>query len=178
MPQIEESPIIQGLYLVHLKPFADERGRFIETFRKEWFPFRSWDCVQTNRSDSRAGVLRGLHFHKKQVDYWYVSQGKIRAALVDLRSSSPTHLKSQLLDLSGDDPTGLYIPIGVAHGFLALTDCTLNYLVDNYYDSTDEFGLAWDDPQIALQWGTATPVISERDRRNPRLADIVFETLP
>lgn len=177
MPQIEESTLIAGVYLVHLKPFADERGRFIETFRKEWFPGRNWESVQTNRSDSKASVLRGLHFHKKQVDYWYISQGKIRAALVDLRPESASYLVKQMITLDGDTPMGLYIPVGVAHGFVALTDCTLNYIVDNYYDSTDEFGLAWNDPQIALEWGVENPIVSGRDQNNPRLEQIVLTPL-
>lgn len=175
MAHLEESSIISGVYLVHLKAFGDERGRFIETFRKEWFPFRTWDNVQNNRSDSKAGVLRGLHFHKKQVDYWYVPQGTIRAGLVDLRAESPSYLKSQLIELSGDVPMGLYIPIGVAHGFVALTDCTLTYIVDNYYDNRDEFGLAWDDPEIALAWGIEKPIVSGRDQANPRLAQALQE---
>lgn len=175
MPQIHESTFIKGVYIVHLRPFADERGQFVETFRKEWFPFRSWDIIQTNRSDSAANVLRGLHYHKKQVDYWHVSRGKIRAGLVDLREGSASYMATQTIDLSADDPKGLFIPIGVAHGFVALTDCTLNYLVDNYYDSSDEYGVAWNDPQINLDWGVAEPIVSARDQQNPRLEAISEE---
>lgn len=176
MPEISESEVIRGVYLVELKAYTDPRGRFMETFRKEWFPQRSWDIVQTNRSDSQPTVLRGLHYHHNQVDYWYVSNGRVRAGLVDLRPNSPTYLHAQTIEI-GDD-RGLYIPIGVAHGFLALTACTLTYLVDNYYDSTDEYGIMWNDPQIGLEWGIKNPILSERDARNPRLCDILPENLP
>ena len=79
MPDIRESAVIAGVQIVELRPFSDPRGRFIETFRKEWFPQRSWDVIQTNRSDSKANVLRGLHYHYEQVDYWYVANGRLRA---------------------------------------------------------------------------------------------------
>ncbi len=131
MTEIVPSTQIAGVKFAVLKPFADERGRFMETFRKEWFPERTWEIVQTNRSDSRAGVLRGLHYHFRQVDYWYVPAGRVRAGLADLRRSSPTFGRAELVDLGDDNQMGLFIPPGVAHGFLALTDATLTYLVDN-----------------------------------------------
>ena len=84
MTEIVESGHIAGLKIARLTAFGDERGRFLETFRKDWFPERSWEIVQTNRSDSRAGVLRGLHYHFQQVDYWYVPRGRIRVGLADL----------------------------------------------------------------------------------------------
>ncbi len=172
MPEIQESPLIKGVQIVTLKVFDDERGRFIETFRKEWFPSRTWDCVQSNRSDSKQNVLRGLHYHKNQVDYWYVPSGMLRAALVDLRPASPTYMATQTIEMGDHNQIGLFIPIGVAHGFVALTDCTLTYIVDNYYDSSDEYGVLWNDPQINLNWGIETPILSERDLNNPRLQGI------
>lgn len=178
MSHIQESEIIQGVYIVTLRSFADERGRFLETFRQEWFPQRSWDVIQTNRSDSKAGVLRGLHYHAKQVDYWYVPSGHIRAGLCDLRPSSPTYLAKQMIELGGGNELGLFVPIGVAHGFLALTDATLTYLVDNYYDGADEFGLAWNDPTLNLPWGIEAPLLSSRDAQNPLLKDIPATDLP
>ncbi|MEW5985884.1 MAG: dTDP-4-dehydrorhamnose 3,5-epimerase [Chloroflexota bacterium] len=179
MPTIRESSHIPGVLLVELRPFADERGRFMETFRKEWFPHRNWSLIQANRSDSKAGVLRGLHYHHHQVDYWYVVNGRLRAGLVDLRRGSSTFRATQLIDVGADDHLGLYIPVGVAHGFLALTDVTLTYLVDNYYDGgRDEWGVAWDDPDIGLAWGIETPLVSPRDQGNPRLCDIPLDRLP
>ncbi len=179
MPTITEFSAIPGVLLVELRPFADDRGRFTETFRKEWFPQRAWTNVQSNRSDSRAGVLRGLHYHFNQVDYWYLAAGRIRVGLADLRRSSPTFRATHTIDVDAADSRGLYIPCGVAHGFLALTDVTLFYTVDNYYDGGDEFGLAWDDPDVTVAWRpAAAPVLSGRDAANPRFAAIPFASLP
>lgn len=178
MPHVEESPLIAGVYTVQLQSFRDERGRFMETFRKEWFPQRSWERVQSNRSDSRAGVLRGLHYHHHQVDYWYAVGGRLRAAMVDLRPSSPTHMATQSIEMGDVNEIGLFIPSGVAHGFVALTDVTLLYVVDNYYDSNDEFGVAWNDPELGVDWGVVPAVVSSRDASNPRLRAIPPEHLP
>jgi len=180
MPRIEESTRISGLIIVHLQGFGDERGRFMETFRKEWFPQRSWDTLQTNRSDSKAGVLRGLHYHHEQVDYWYAVNGRLRAGLVDLRPSSTTYMATQIIEMGGRNEVGIFIPVGIAHGFLALTDATLTYLVDNYYNNgRDENGVAWNDPDINLDWGvTHLPTISGRDAQNPLLKEIPPDNLP
>ncbi len=172
MPQIQESNLIKGVQIVTFKAFGDERGRFMETFRKDWFPQRTWDIVQTNRSESTAGVVRGLHYHFHQVDYWVVGAGKIRAALYDIRPDSPTQGTCQTIEMGGENQIGLFIPIGVAHGFVTLTDAVLIYIVDNYYDGTDEHGVAWNDPDIAMPWGVESPIISPRDATNPLLKDI------
>lgn len=164
---------IHDVLTVPLTAYSDDRGRFMETFRKEWFPQVSWDKMQSNRSDSKAGVLRGLHYHFKQIDYWYAIQGTIRAGLVDLRPSSPTYLQSATIDMGIEtNNIGLFIPVGVAHGFAALTDCTLIYIVNNYYSGADEFGVAWNDPQINLDWGVDHPVLSDRDQKNPLIEHI------
>ncbi len=178
MSDITPSTAIAGVYLVKLTAYRDERGRFMETFRKEWFPQRSWDIVQTNRSDSRAGVLRGLHYHFRQVDYWYVAEGTIRAGLADIRPGSPTSGATETVEMGGDNQLGLFIPCGVAHGFVALTDATLTYIVDNYYDSADEFGVAWNDPQLNVAWGIEEPILSRRDAANPLLSAIPARDLP
>ncbi len=99
MTFIENCARIDGIKYVHLRGFGDERGRFMETFRREWFPERSWDMIQANRSDSVAGVLRGLHYHFHQVDYWYVPRGRIQVGLADLRIGSPTFGSSHVLEI-------------------------------------------------------------------------------
>ncbi len=170
---------IAGVYTVPIRVFEDERGRFMETFRREWFPDVDWSKMQTNRSDSQAGVLRGLHYHFHQVDYWTVTRGSVRAGLVDLRPSSPTYRATATLEIGETNMIGLFIPVGVAHGFTALTDCTLMYLVNNYYDGgKDELGVIWNDPQINLDWGVSDPQLSPRDTKNPLLKDIPAENLP
>ncbi len=178
MPKIENLPQIDGVQVVSFDAYGDDRGRFMETFRMEWFPQRSWDRLQCNRSESTAGVLRGLHYHFEQVDYWTVLRGAIRVGLFDLRPGSPTRGVGHTLLLSADSLQGLYIPIGVAHGFVGLTDVTLFYVVDNYYTGSDEFGVAWNDPALGIDWGVAAPIVSKRDAGNPLLKDIPPERLP
>jgi dTDP-4-dehydrorhamnose 3,5-epimerase len=178
MPQIQESTLIQDVQIVTLQPFIDERGRFLEVFRREWFPQRSWEIIQSNRSDSKAGVLRGLHYHVHQVDYWYVVHGKIRAGLADIRPDSPTYGATQVIEMGEENQLGVFVPVGVAHGFVTLTDATLTYLVDKYYDGADEHGVAWNDPDLALPWGVETPAVSPRDAANPFLKEIPAGKLP
>jgi dTDP-4-dehydrorhamnose 3,5-epimerase len=88
--------------------------------------------------------------------------------LHDLRQGSPTDGATELIDLDGDIDQGLFIPPGVAHGFAALTDLLLWYLVDGYYNDSDELGLAWDDPAVGADWGLTDPILSNRDKANPR----------
>jgi dTDP-4-dehydrorhamnose 3,5-epimerase len=136
--------------------------------------------AQANLSNSAPGVLRGLHFHRRQLDYWVVADGRAWVALVDARP---------LLDGSGDRPivetrelaadATVTIPAGVAHGFLALEQLSLVYLVTAEYDATDELGFAWDDPLAAVPWPDVPgqpkgrPILSGRDLRNPSLLALV-----
>jgi dTDP-4-dehydrorhamnose 3,5-epimerase len=178
MAEIIETDVISGVKFAKLKAWDDDRGRFLETFRKEWFPERSWEVIQTNCSYSQTNVLRGLHYHHRQVDYWFAVRGMIRVALVDLRRSSPTRGASQTLEIGEDNPMGIFIPIGIAHGFVALTDATLTYLVDSYYDGSDEHGVAWNDPALGVEWGVGSPILSPRDLQNSLLRDIPPDQLP
>ena len=176
---IEPLETIEGVYVAPIKTFGDERGAFMETFRREWFPWINWDRMQSNCSVSVAGVLRGLHYHLHQIDYWYVTHGSVRVGMVDLRPQSATYMATHVLELGEANNSGLFIPVGVAHGFLALTDVTLTYLVNNYYDNgEDEQGVRWDDPDIGINWGVETPLISPRDAANPLLRDIPEDQLP
>jgi dTDP-4-dehydrorhamnose 3,5-epimerase len=157
---------IDGVVVRDLVVHGDERGRFIETYRKEWVP-GAREMIQANRGDRQAGCVVGLHFHRKQADWWYVVEGTARVVLHDLRTGSPTEGETMAFDQTGDRPMGVYIPPGVAHGFASLTDLTLTYLVDGYYDPADELGVAWDDPAIPADWGVADPILSARDRVLP-----------
>jgi dTDP-4-dehydrorhamnose 3,5-epimerase len=168
---------IDGVFVVPLRAFSDDRGYFFESFRRSWIPGVR-DMVQGNVSFSKAGVLRGLHYHLKQADFWLVPSGHVRAALYDMRVSSPTRGRSELLELGTDHPFGLYIPKGVAHGFCALADSFMTYLVDEYYDNSDERGVRWDDPTLGIAWGVSTAIVSERDRQNPALSEIPLDLLP
>ena len=158
--------MIDGVVVRDLVVHGDERGRFIETYRREWVP-GAREMIQANRGDRQAGCVVGLHFHRKQADWWYVVEGTARVVLHDLRVGSPSEGRTMSFDQTGDRPQGVYIPPGVAHGFASLTDLTLTYLVDGYYDPSDELGVAWDDPAIEADWGVAEPILSGRDQALP-----------
>ncbi len=165
------SDVIEDVVIVVPTAHGDERGRFVETYRRSWFPLGR-EMVQANRSEKQAGAVVGLHYHLHQADYWYVLRGTARVVLHDLRKGSQTDGATLCLDLDGDHDRGLFIPPGVAHGFASLTDLTLWYLVDNYYNADDELGVAWNDPAIAADWGVADPVLSQRDQANPKRSEI------
>ena len=173
---------ITGVVFVDPVVHGDERGFFVETYRREWFP-NGREMIQGNRGDRQAGAIVGLHYHLHQADYWYVPYGTARVVLHDLRVGGPTDGATLCFDLGvGPDGTndhrGVYIPPGVAHGFGALTDMTITYLVDGYYNPADELGVAWDDPEIAADWGLESPILSARDAANPLRADLAERVRP
>jgi dTDP-4-dehydrorhamnose 3,5-epimerase len=169
---------------------ADSRGAFRELWRASSFPALAPAetgapegtqprFVQVNQSSSAAGVLRGLHYHRRQLDYWVVASGRAFVALVDVRpvvaGGGPVVVETR--ELGEDD--WLVIPAGVAHGFLALEPLELIYLVTNEFDGSDELGFAWDDPAVGVPWPVleatpdGRPILSERDQSNPSLAELV-----
>ena len=168
MPDFRASDVIPGVTHVGLDLHPDERGFFMETFRAGWFP--GSEFVQGNLSSSQQGVLRGLHYHLRQEDFWIIPHGSAWVALVDLRRHSSAYLKSETFELEGSQ--GVHIPIGVAHGFYAVTDLLMSYLVTGYYDGTDELSVAWDDPEVGISWPAEEPILSGRDSTNPRWADV------
>jgi dTDP-4-dehydrorhamnose 3,5-epimerase len=172
--------------------FADARGSFREIWRASSFPaIPESDAgvapgaqptfVQANLSSSAPGVLRGLHYHRRQLDFWTVMSGTAFVALVDVRPSL-TGTSEPIVEtrvLAADE--WVVIPAGVAHGFLALEALELLYLVTNEYDGSDELGFAWDDPAVAISWprvpdsAEGRPILSDRDRSNPTLAALIAE---
>ena len=182
MAVITESTVIKDVQIVEPAMFKDERGFFIETYRRQWFPLGR-EMIQGNRGDRKAGAIVGLHYHLHQADYWYVPYGTCRVVLHDLRTGSPSDGVTQTIDLGArpdgtHDHRGIFIPPGVAHGFASLTDMTITYLVDNYYNPNDELGVAYDDPAIGADWGIATPTLSKRDQANPLRKDIAPHQQP
>jgi dTDP-4-dehydrorhamnose 3,5-epimerase len=171
--------------------YGDERGAFRELWRASAFPALTTAetgapagseprFVQANLSTSVAGVLRGLHYHRRQLDYWIVGAGRAFVALVDVRplidGSGPRALV-ETRELGADE--WVVIPTGVAHGFLAIDPLELVYLVTNEFDGSDELGFAWDDPAVGVAWPAVSatpdghPFLSDRDRSNPSLCDLV-----
>jgi len=177
VPKITEPEAIKDVLIVEPERHGDERGVFMETYRRSWFPLGR-EMVQANRADRQAGAVVGLHYHLHQADYWTVPRGKARVVLHDLRVGSPTELATLTLDLDEQNALGVFIPPGVAHGFATLSDLTITYLVDGYYNPDDELGLAWDDPAVGADWGVASPVLSARDQANPKRTEISPARLP
>ena len=174
MAEVHESKDIPGVWLVRLESFGDRRGRFMETYRASWLPF-SAPMVQGNRSESAPRVLRGLHYHRRQADLWYVQFGRVTTVLLDTRVGSPTEGQHTTIQQGGGEEVAVYIPEGVAHGFYAHDQVVMTYLVTNEYDGSDELGVAWDDPALGIAWPDAAPVLSDRDQRNPALAALPDE---
>jgi dTDP-4-dehydrorhamnose 3,5-epimerase len=169
---------IKDVLLVEPTIFQDDRGRFVETYRRSWFPLGR-EMVQGNRSEKEKGAIVGLHYHLHQADYWYLLRGRALVVLHDLRTGSPTEGVTIHFELDGEKEKGVFIPPGVAHGFGTLEDITLTYLVDNYYNPDDELGVAYDDGDVGADWQIGdNPVVSERDKSNPKRKDITSGLLP
>jgi dTDP-4-dehydrorhamnose 3,5-epimerase len=165
---------IAGASLVRLEVLSDHRGSLVELYRRSRSAAAD-DVVQANLSRSVAGVIRGMHFHRRQTDLWIPVAGGATVALYDLREGSPTQGQRVSVRLDADDPAALRIPAGVAHGFAAAEPFSLLYLVDREYTGDDEWGVAWDDPGLGIDWPVRSPVLSERDRSNPPLEDVLTD---
>lgn len=171
---LRPSVVIDGVQHLTLQQHFDGRGYFLETFRASWLPATTF--VQANTSKSEAGVLRGLHYHRKQEDLWFIPSGAAQVTLIDLRASSPTFMAVEQFELSG--PAAVHIPIGVAHGFYAPEETLMSYLVSGYYDGSDELGVRWNDPDLGIRWPVDNPILSDRDQSAPKWADVPTELRP
>jgi dTDP-4-dehydrorhamnose 3,5-epimerase len=181
MERVETS--LPGVFELRPVIYRDARGLFIETYHQAKFAdlgIRD-TFVQDNQSRSAKGTLRGLHhqLHHPQAKLCRVVEGEALDVAVDIRVGSPHFGKWTSVLLSAKEHNQIYIPTGFAHGFIALTDTvTFLYKCSHYYAPADEYAVLWNDPDLAISWGTSDPVLSERDRKNPRLRDIPPESLP
>jgi dTDP-4-dehydrorhamnose 3,5-epimerase len=175
---------IPGLVALEPDTHADERGFFLETYRRSWHGelgiTEGLDFVQDNHSRSTRGVVRGLHFQVGAGVAKLVrcARGRILDVGVDLRRGSPTYAQWDAVELDDEGMRELYVPVGFAHGFCALSEVAdVIYKQSAYYDPDLERGIAWDDPQIAIDWSLPMGelTVSERDARAPRLAEIAAE---
>ena len=170
---------IEGLYVIEPTVFKDERGHFVETYNQNDMKEAGLDMVfvQDNQSMSTRGVLRGLHFQKQfpQGKLVRVVRGKVFDVAVDLRSDSKTYGKWFGVELSAENMKQFYIPEGFAHGFLVLSDeAEFCYKCTDFYHPGDEGGLAWNDPEIGVEWPLEEGVdliISEKDQKWKGLKD-------
>ena len=148
---------IEGVVIVDVKSYGDDRGHFMETYKKPDFVAGGIDVdfVQDNQSASSKGVLRGLHFqiNHPQSKLVRVVSGKVFDVAVDLRDGSPTYGKWEGVELSSENRRQFFIPRGFAHGFLVLSDyAEFCYKCDDVYHPNDEGGLMWNDPAIGIEW--------------------------
>jgi dTDP-4-dehydrorhamnose 3,5-epimerase len=169
---------IAGVRLMPLTTHGDLRGTVTEVYRRNWIP-EAREGLQVNLSTSRAGVLRGLHLHRFQADNWVFFSGAALVGLIDIRTGSPTEGKRTELRIDcSKGLKALYIPKGVAHGFYAETDVKLQYVVDEYFTGEDEFGIAWDDPDLGIEWPSREPILSDRDKSNASLEEVLRDPPP
>lgn len=163
--------MIADVIIHRLEVHSDDRGSFVENFRQEWMP-TGYDMVQSNVANRKRGTLVGLHYHLHQADYWYVPQGQASIVLHDLRIDSPTENQTVKIEASRQNEVGIFIPPGVAHGFYARTDMTINYMVSSYYNPDDELGVTWNDPEWVWIWPNPSPDVSDRDATNPLKSEL------
>lgn len=169
---------LHGVKVITPEPRRDERGWFLRVFDAELYRAAGIDHtrhVQENQSRSARGTIRGLHTrsHLSESKLIRCVHGSLFDVIVDLRPWSPTFLQWESFELDDVDHVQVYIPAGFAHGFQALADPTdIGYRVDAPYDPTLDVALAFDDPDLAIPWPLADPIVSDRDRAAPRLADL------
>jgi dTDP-4-dehydrorhamnose 3,5-epimerase len=174
--EVTKTPL-SGVVIVKNRVFGDERGFFMETFHQERFESVGLPSkfVQDNHSRSSKGVLRGLHYQYPQ---WQgklvrVLSGAIFDVAVDIRPDSRTFGQWFGLELNDENHLQLYIPPGFAHGFATLSDIAdVSYKCTSLYKPEDEVGIAWDDPDIGVDWPLSDPIVSDKDSKAPSLSEL------
>ncbi len=172
---------IAGVLILEPRIFTDERGYFFETFREEEIEKRAGvHFVQENQSCSMFGVLRGLHFQREpyaQAKLVRVLRGAVLDVALDIRKGSPTFGKHVSVELSGDNKRQLFIPAGLAHGFLVLSKegTDVLYKCSSYYNKESESGIRFDDPALGIDWGLPREeiIVAEKDRSWKLLAETI-----
>lgn len=171
---------LDGVVIVEPTVFGDPRGFFMESWSRRSFEAAGlyYDFVQDNHSFSaEKGTLRGIHFQrgdKAQAKLVRCVRGAVLDVAVDLRPASPTYQKWVAVELTAENKRQLLIPRGFGHGFLTLTDdVEFLYKADGYYAPEADGGIRWNDPELAVDWGVAAPLLSQKDRNAPWLKDAV-----
>jgi dTDP-4-dehydrorhamnose 3,5-epimerase len=173
---------LEGLILLEATTFRDERGFLAETYREDRIRELGIDCefVQDNQSRSLRGTLRGIHFQTSpgQAKLVRCARGQILDVVVDLRRKSPSFGRWEGHELSDANQRQLFVPVGFGHGFCVFSDeADVCYRLSSYYDPATEAGIAWDDPDVGIEWPAINRLISDRDRQAPRLAEVA-DSLP
>lgn len=168
---------LDGVLVIEPDVFSDERGFFMEAYNESRYRESgiSEHFVQDNISVSHKGVLRGLHYQAPphaQGKLVSVLCGRVLDVAVDIRVGSPTFGKHVRVELSAENKKQLWIPVGFAHGFVALEDDTMfSYKCTDVYAPECDRGILWSDPALGINWGVMNPIVSEKDQRHPLLKD-------
>jgi len=173
---------LDGVVLLGPQVHGDERGFMVETYRRDAWVELGIDVefVQHNHSRSSKGTLRGLHFQTEpgQAKLVRCPRGKIFDVAVDLRRDSSTYGQWEGYELDDEAHRQLFVPVGFGHGFAVLSDVAdVAYLLSSVYDPATEAGIAWDDPEVGVEWPVGDPLLSERDKQAPTLAEVA-DSLP
>jgi dTDP-4-dehydrorhamnose 3,5-epimerase len=173
---------LPGVVLLEPDVHGDDRGFMVETYRRDRWSELGVDVefVQHNHSRSAQGTLRGLHFQTEpgQAKLVRCPRGRIFDVAVDLRTGSATYGQWEGHELDDERHRQLFVPAGFGHGFAVLSEeADVTYLLSSVYDPATEAGIAWDDPDVGVEWPVEEPLLSERDKRAPRLSEVV-DTLP
>jgi dTDP-4-dehydrorhamnose 3,5-epimerase len=176
MPRRLETKL-DGVVLLEPEVYGDARGFMVETYRSEtWAELGiGVEFVQHNHSRSSRGTLRGLHFQTEpgQAKLVRCPRGRIFDVAVDLRHSSPTFGQWEGHELDDEIHRQLFVPVGFGHGFAVLSEeADVTYLLSSVYDPATESGIAWNDPDIGVEWPVEAPLLSDRDKSAPRLAEV------
>jgi len=171
------SAALDGVIVIEPVVFRDERGFFLESYHQKRFVEHgiSYDFVQDNHSRSAGNVLRGIHYQDRRAPMAKLvrcTSGAVLDVAVDLRVDSPSFGRWLSVELSADNMKQLLIPFGFGHAFLTLSDSAeIQYKCSGYYTPEAEGVVVWNDPDLAIQWPTASPLLSRRDREAPSLKD-------
>lgn len=173
---------IEGVWLIEPNVHTDQRGYFMESYKEELFKQYIGDIkfIQDNESKSMRGVLRGLHYQTgqySQAKLVRALKGSVLDVIVDIRKSSPTFGKSLAIELSEENKLQLFVPRGVAHGFLVLRNDTIfSYKVDNVYSPAHEATILWSDPALDIDWGINPEelILSEKDTKGKLLSEAIL----
>ena len=173
---------IEGVIIIEPRLFEDERGYFFESFNQKEFQEKvcKTTFIQDNESKSSYGVIRGLHFQKPpfaQSKLVRVVKGSVLDVAVDIRKGSPTFGQHVAVELTEDNHLQFFIPRGFAHGFSVLSkEVIFQYKCDNFYAPQSEGAIAWDDPDLGIDWQISIDeiLLSEKDKSHPKLAEIIF----
>jgi len=177
MMEVQELSL-EGVKKIRLKVFFDDRGFFRETFRDAFYQQMgiTESFAQDNHSFSKKGTVRGMHFQRSpgQAKLVTVMEGEIFDVVVDIRPESPTFGKWEGVYLNAADGDQIYVPVGFAHGFCVLSEqAHVCYKVSTVYDSLEEFGFRYDDPEVGIVWPIDEPLLSDRDRMSPLMREVV-----